>query len=528
MRNRVSIQNGRTGKQDSRDELRDMYDNLGFSGNSAVSAVPLYQINRINPAPAKLLGKQNIPLAEREIVKGKKIRDVVQAPVFPLQGLLDLLGKITLRGCLLSLLALAAIALSVILMVFNLKKTVIYGNTKYSQEQIESFITRGRLGDNTFVMALKYHHRTVTDIPFIDQIDIDLVNASTVRVNIKEKEIAASIFHNGRNVYISRDGMIQTVSGRTAENTTMITGVTLTNPVMGEQIQAENQKGMSLALELLSALDKYGIHADSIDIDEKNSLTASFGNVKVRAGKGGYDQKMFKLHQIVPYLEGRSGIISMTGYNYNGENIVLYPFIRPEVTRAEAAVEAVKANGDEKVEQVKPAAQEEEEESKTEKAGKAEKAEKAEKAGEAGKAEKAEKAGKAEEAEKAGKTEKTEKVEKAEKSGDAGKAEEAEKTEKIEKSETGKQEMKEETGSAKASGEKAATENKAAAEKKAAAENKAAAEKTAAAENKAAVEKKAAAGNKAAEKETPAAEKKAAAEKAASEKQAVPEKKAGE
>ena len=474
MRNRVSIQNGRTGKQDSRDELRDMYDNLGFSGNSAVSAVPLYQINRINPAPAKLLGKQNIPLAEREIVKGKKIRDVVQAPVFPLQGLLDLLGKITLRGCLLSLLALAAIALSVILMVFNLKKTVIYGNTKYSQEQIESFITRGRLGDNTFVMALKYHHRTVTDIPFIDQIDIDLVNASTVRVNIKEKEIAASIFHNGRNVYISRDGMIQTVSGRTAENTTMITGVTLTNPVMGEQIQAENQKGMSLALELLSALDKYGIHADSIDIDEKNSLTASFGNVKVRAGKGGYDQKMFKLHQIVPYLEGRSGIISMTGYNYNGENIVLYPFIRPEVTRAEAAVEAVKANGDEKVEQVKPAAQEEEEESKTEKAGKAEKAEKAEKAGKAekaekagkaGKAEKAEKAGKAEEAEKAGKTEKTEKVEKAEKSGDAGKAGEAEKAEKIEKTETGKQEMKEETGSAKASGDKAAVENKAAAEK---------------------------------------------------------------
>ena len=471
MRNRVSIQNGRTGKQDSRDELRDMYDNLGFSGNSAVSAVPLYQINRINPAPAKLLGKQNIPLAEREIVKGKKIRDVVQAPVFPLQGLLDLLGKITLRGCLLSLLALAAIALSVILMVFNLKKTVIYGNTKYSQEQIESFITRGRLGDNTFVMALKYHHRTVTDIPFIDQIEIDLVNASTVRVNIKEKEIAASIFHNGRNVYISRDGMIQTVSGRTAENTTMITGVTLTNPVMGEQIQAENQKGMSLALELLSALDKYGIHADSIDIDEKNSLTASFGNVKVRAGKGGYDQKMFKLHQIVPYLEGRSGIISMTGYNYNGENIVLYPFIRPEVTRAEAAVEAVKANGDEKVEQVKPAAQEEEEESKTEKAGKAEKAEKAEKAGEAGKAEKAEKAekaGKAEEAEKAGnvgktekaeKIEKAEKVEKAEKSGDAGKAE------KIEKTETGKQEMKEETGSAKASGDKAAVENKAAAEK---------------------------------------------------------------
>jgi DNA polymerase III gamma/tau subunit len=210
-------------------------------------------------------------------------------------------------------------------------------------------------------MALKYHHRTVTDIPFIDQIDIDLINASTVRVNIKEKEIAASIFHNGRNVYISGEGIIQTISGRKAENTTQITGLTLTDTAMGEQIRAENQQGMNLSLELLNALNKYGIHADSIDVDDNNSLTVSFGNVRVRAGKGGYDQKMFKLHQIVPYLEGRSGIISMTGYNYNGENIVLYPFIRPEVTRAEAAVEAVKANGDEKVEQVKPVVKEEEE-----------------------------------------------------------------------------------------------------------------------------------------------------------------------
>ena len=350
MENRAVIESGRMRNQDSAG-IRGMYGSLGYTGRSVISTAPLYQTKT---ARTKVLEKQSLPLTEREIVKGRKIREEAENPFFPLQHLFALLGKITLKGVLLSLLALAAVALSVILMMCNLEKTVIYGNTKYSQEQIESFITRGRLGDNTVIMALKYHHRHVTDIPFIDQIDIDLINASTVRVNIREKEIDASIFYNGRNVYISRDGIIQTVSGRTAEGTTVINGVALTGADMGERIEAENQQGMNLSLELLDALNKYGMHADSIDVDEKNSLTVSFGNVKVRAGKNGYDQKMFKLHQIVPYLEGRSGIISMTGYNYNGENIVLYPFIRPEVTRAEAAVEAVKANGDEKVEQVKP------------------------------------------------------------------------------------------------------------------------------------------------------------------------------
>ena len=78
---------------------------------------------------------------------------------------------------------------AVILMFFNFETATVYGNTKYSQEQIESFITRGRLGDNTFVMALKYHNRKVEGIPFVDRIDIDIVSPSTVRVNIAEKPL---------------------------------------------------------------------------------------------------------------------------------------------------------------------------------------------------------------------------------------------------------------------------------------------------------------------------------------------------
>ena len=270
--------------------------------------------------------KAKIHPGEAGIVSGRRIR--VETPDRPL--LRSLKGILTLRGILLVLISGLFVAAAVILMLFNFEYATIHGNTKYSQEQIESFITRGFLGDNTFVMAVKYHHRKVTGIPFVDQIDIDIVNPSTIRVNITEKPTDGCIFYKGSNVYFSNDGIIQTVSGRTVEDTTVVNGVVLTHSETGARIQAKNQLGLDLTLELLRAADKYGIRADSIDVDSKSNLTVTFGDVKVLVGKTGFDQKMYKMHQILPYLEGRSGIISMTGYedDYNVEtgNIVLSPF----------------------------------------------------------------------------------------------------------------------------------------------------------------------------------------------------------
>ena len=91
----------------------------------------------------------------------------------------------------------------------------------------------------------------------------------------------------------------------------------------------------------MRAAQKYGICPDSIDVDEKSSLTVTFDQVKVLVGKTGYDQKMFKMHQILPYMEGRSGTISMiayTGLEATDSEIVLSPNMSEKEAR-----EAVKA-----------------------------------------------------------------------------------------------------------------------------------------------------------------------------------------
>lgn len=327
MKNTASIQNNNAMKL----RTRGMY-------GSAVNGVDGGFVSRPRRAGAKTQAK--IHPGEAGVVSGRRVR--IEMPA---------LGRVfTLRGILLMLASILAVSTAVILMLFNFETATIYGNTKYSREQIESFITRGTLGENTFVMALKYHHRKVSGIPFVDRIDIDIVNPSTVRVNITEKPSDGCIVYKGNNVYFSRDGIIQTVSGRTVKEATVVNGVVLTHSKMGAQILAKNQLGLDLSLELMRAAYKYGIHADSIDVDSRNNLTVSFGDVMVRVGKTGYDQKMFRLHQIYPYLEGRSGVISMTGYKdtYDSNyNIVLSPFVtEAELRAAEEAAEAEKAEAE--------------------------------------------------------------------------------------------------------------------------------------------------------------------------------------
>ena len=273
--------------------------------------------------PAQASARSRGPAVE--IVHGRRI--AIDATADGTARGLSLPGSlISLQGLLVFLLLAMFAGSAVILLFFNFRHATIYGSTKYSQEQIESFITRGRLGNNTFVMALKYHQRAVRNIPFIDRIDIDIVSPTTVRVNIREKPLDGVIESEKGNVFLSSDGIVQTVSGRSFEEVTKISGVTLAESSAGEVVAGadeENEARLALVLDLLRAVDKYEMHADAVDSDANGNITVTFDRVRIKLGKTGFDQKMHKIHQIAPWLEGKRGVISMTGYSYDGTNIVL-------------------------------------------------------------------------------------------------------------------------------------------------------------------------------------------------------------
>ena len=225
-----------------------------------------------------------------------------------------------------SVLLLVAAAV-VVLTAFHFENATIYGNTMYSQQQIEEFLTKGRLGDNTFIMALKYHNRKIENIPFVDRIDIDIVSPSTIRVNIKESPVDGVIEYGGEHVYFSENGLITAVSDRTVESSIKVTGVVLTHSGVGRKASAKNQLGLDLATQLMRIMDKYGIknQATAIDVDAKCFLTVSFGDVQVKIGRTLYDEKMYRMKALLPHLQERSGVIDMSWTTDPQADIVLLP-----------------------------------------------------------------------------------------------------------------------------------------------------------------------------------------------------------
>lgn len=263
----------------------------------------------------------------QEIVKGKRI-SFKAAPKYEDSLFSRIYKKISLQMLLSSAAVLFVFAAVFVLMTFNLKRVVVNGTDIYDQKEIESFITKGYLGRNTFIMALKYHNRAVKDIPFIDRIDIDITSPSSVRVNVKEKPTDGYVFYKSRYVYVSREGVIQAVSKDAVKKAAQIKGVVLTHSKTGNRALAKNQYGLEISLEMLRIMEKYGILEDAgcISVDEKNRITVTFGDVKVELGRSGYDEKLYKIQQILPDLKGRSGIIRMTGLDdYSNLNIVLMP-----------------------------------------------------------------------------------------------------------------------------------------------------------------------------------------------------------
>ena len=136
MKNTVSIQDNNAMDY----KIRGMY-------GSTVNEVDRSFGSRAHRAHAlkTLNGRPKIHPGEAGVVSGRRIRVEISS-----------IGRLfTLRGILLLLFSVVSVSAAVILMLFNFETAAIYGNTKYSPEQIESFITRGNLGENTFVMALK-------------------------------------------------------------------------------------------------------------------------------------------------------------------------------------------------------------------------------------------------------------------------------------------------------------------------------------------------------------------------------------
>ena len=198
---------------------------------------------------------------------------------------------------------------------FNVTEVTVTGSTHYTDAQIKDMVMAGKLGSNSLFLKFKYRNKSVTGIPFIEKMDVVINSPHSITINVYEKAIAGYIKYLGQYMYFDREGIIVESSDKTTPGIPYVTGLEFNECVMYEPLPVENSDVFSDILSITQLLTKYEISADKIYFSKDYEITLYFGNARVSIGTmDSIDEKMMQLKQIVPKLEGLSGVLHMEDY----------------------------------------------------------------------------------------------------------------------------------------------------------------------------------------------------------------------
>lgn len=234
----------------------------------------------------------------------------------------------------------AAMAAAIVLIIFialfagyyyitaNYTVTSVYveGNVHYTNEEIMSMVMEGRYGHNSLFLSLKYKDKSIEDIPFIEKMDISVLDPHTVKIEVYEKALAGYVEYLDRYMYFDKDGIVVESSTEKTKGIPMVTGLSFDYVVLYQALPVENADVFNDILSITQLVNKYELSVDRIFFGVDGTLTLYFENVKAAFGTGeNLEAKVMELQYILPELEGKSGTIRMEKYTEETKAITFEP-----------------------------------------------------------------------------------------------------------------------------------------------------------------------------------------------------------
>ena len=217
------------------------------------------------------------------------------------------------------ILSIAAVFIAILLFIyrfFQVKNITVAGSTHYSDQEITDMVTDGPFGKNSIVLYLRYRNKKRSDIPFVEMMDVEIINHETIRITVYERSVAGCVKYLGRYMYFSRDGTIVETSDEALSGIPEVLGLKYDSIVLYEKLPVSDDAVFMRVLNAVQIMDKYELQADKIYFDPQNNMTIYFGTVRAALGQDQYmDEKISNISRILPKLEGKEGTLEMVNYS---------------------------------------------------------------------------------------------------------------------------------------------------------------------------------------------------------------------
>ena len=203
---------------------------------------------------------------------------------------------------------------------YSITSVTVSGNSHYSEDEIKDMVFTGPYSYNSLVLSLMYRNKTIENIPFIEKMDVDILNSNSVRINVYEKAVAGYVEYLGHFMYFDKDGIVVESSNRAIEGIPFVTGLSYDHVVLHEPLPVKKPAVFLTILSITQLLGKYDIETDRIAFDSDENITLYFGDARVSLGTDDFiDEKINEMHLLLPKLRGYSGTLHME--NYVGEEV---------------------------------------------------------------------------------------------------------------------------------------------------------------------------------------------------------------
>jgi cell division protein FtsQ len=198
------------------------------------------------------------------------------------------------------LLLVLGIPIIIFLYAFQVRNVTVKGAVRYTPEEIKKKVFQTKLDSNAMILYLKYKYFADAQIPFIEDIHVDLVNTHSVNITVYEKSIVGCVEFLDEYLYFDKDGIVVESTSKRLKDIPLVKGLQYKDIVLHKKLKVQKKELFDVLLNLTHLINKYHLNVDTITFDSNYEVTFTCGTNTVLLGKRDtYDEIIAKLKMIL-------------------------------------------------------------------------------------------------------------------------------------------------------------------------------------------------------------------------------------
>lgn len=199
---------------------------------------------------------------------------------------------------------------------YKLDEITISGCTVVDEKLVKEMLEKSGYANNSIKLYIGNRINPVSDIPFVDKMDVDFVTKNKVNVTVYEKSIAGCVEYMDAYIFFDKDGIILDSKAKRIKGIPCIKGLEFESWEKNGKLPISDQKKFQLILTITQLIEKYELDIDGIKFTTENEILLMHGNITIELGEGEYlAVQMMNLGSILEGLEGMEGTLHMKDFN---------------------------------------------------------------------------------------------------------------------------------------------------------------------------------------------------------------------